>query len=423
MGVLALSPRASVFDAGVDLMKLGIFATHPVQYQAPWFRALAATHEVDVTVFYGLVPDAKQQGLGFGVDFRWDLPLLEGYRYEVLPNRARTPSLGRFGGCDTPEIQRILRERRFDAFLVTGWGSKASLQALLACRRSGTPCIVRGESNALKPRAWAVRLLHRLLLTQYKAFLAIGKSNEEFYLRNGVRREAIFPGRYCVDNDRLGAQARVLRPRRTEIRSAWNAAPEAFLFLFCGKLIDKKRPMDLIEALSRAHRADRNVQLLVVGDGELRGACETLARDRGLPAAFAGFLNQTEIAKGYSPADCLVLPSDYGETWGLVVNEAMACGLPAIVSDRVGCHADLILPGETGEVFPFADIEALTHAVARMASDPSRARVMGQRARGLVQGYSMSNLVAGTIAAAGYAAGSPSKGLRLAPPADGPRPC
>jgi glycosyltransferase involved in cell wall biosynthesis len=95
-------------------------------------------------------------------------------------------------------------------------------------------------------------------------------------------------------------------------------------------------------------------------------------------------MNQSQISAAYAVSDCLVLPSDHGETWGLVVNEAMACGLPAIVSDLVGCVEDLVHEGHTGMVFPFADIDALAGCMNRMAEDPHASAQMGAKAKELV---------------------------------------
>jgi glycosyltransferase involved in cell wall biosynthesis len=115
---------------------------------------------------------------------------------------------------------------------------------------------------------------------------------------------------------------------------------------------------------------------------------------------FAGFVNQTEIVRAYVAADCLVLPSDTGETWGLVVNEAMASGLPAIVSDEVGCGPDLVTEDVTGSIFPMGDVDALADRLTRFAGDPAGLRGMGARARERVSSqYSVERAVAGTLAA------------------------
>jgi len=385
--------------------RVGLFTTHPVQYQVPWYRALGAHPDVDLTVFYCMLPDARQQGEGFGVAFQWDIPLLEGYRYEVLANRARRPSVIRFSGCDTPEIEDRVRDGGFDAFIVNGWVVKACLQALRACRRRGVPCIVRGESNALRPRPAWKRFLHRRLLRRYSAFLSIGKSNRDFYLANGVPEEKIFFAPYCVENERFAAAAETLGPHRSRLRADWAIPPDAYTFLFCGKFVEKKRPLDLLAALEiacRSGRCDRPLHLLLVGEGDLASACRREAAAKRLPVTFAGFLNQSEIPRAYAAADCLILPSDYGETWGLVVNEAMACGLPAVVSDRVGCRPDLVLPGRTGEVFPFGDVRALAAIMVEFAADPEASQRLGRAARAHVATYRVENVLAGTLRALDY---------------------
>jgi glycosyltransferase involved in cell wall biosynthesis len=184
------------------------------------------------------------------------------------------------------------------------------------------------------------------------------------------------------------------------LRRDWGVPDDATCFLFAGKLIPKKHPLDLLHALGRAERGGARAHALVVGTGELLAPARELAEREQLPVTFAGFLNQTEIVKAYVAADCLVLPSDHGETWGLVVNEAMACGLPAIVSDQVGCGPDLIVAGETGAVFPMGDVAALANRLVEFAANPARLPVLGERARQRVLAdYSVERAVAGTLAA------------------------
>lgn len=376
-------------------MHLGVLTTHPVQYQVPWFRLLAKQPEIVLTVFFCHLPDQREQGAGFGVDFQWDVPLLGGYTHRLLRNVAPVPSVTCFRGCDTPEISSFLRDGHFDALIVNGWVVKSCLQALLACRRYRVPCLVRGESNAMRPRVWYKRWIHRVLLSQYSGFLAIGKSNREFYFRNGVNASSVFITPYGVDNEWFASQIDLHRRNRAVLRRQWGVAENACVVLFCGKLIPKKRPLDLIRAMAKTADPQRCWHLLVVGDGELMAECMRLTKEAGVPVTFTGFLNQKEIPKAYVAADCLVLPSDCGETWGLVVNEAMACGLPAIVSDQVGCHPDLIMPGKTGWVFSCGDVVNLRQCLAEAASDPERCRVMGEAARGHVGAYSPEAVVRG----------------------------
>lgn len=383
--------------------KLGVLTTHPIQYQAPLFRALAKEPCLDLTVLYCMIPDAVQQGVGFGVPFRWDIPLLGGYRHIVLGNDSRKPSPSSFRGCDTPGIRKAIQSEGFDVVLALGWQVMSYLQLLVACRRLGVPCMVRGESNDVLERPVWKRLIHRMLLLQYGAMLYIGESNRRFYLANGVPESKLHFAPYCVDNERFAAAAASVVAKRAEVRERWGIPQRATTFLYCGKFVPKKRPVDCLRALRVAldsgARANSEIHLLMVGSGDLLRECQAEASRYALPVTFAGFLNQREIALAYAAADCLVLASDHGETWGLVVNEAMACGLPAIVSDRVGCHFDLVTNGETGHVFEMGDAHALGELMAGMVADPQRLREMGTNARGRVARYCYAEVVRGVVEA------------------------
>jgi glycosyltransferase involved in cell wall biosynthesis len=199
----------------------------------------------------------------------------------------------------------------------------------------------------------------------------------------------MIPAPYCVENRRFSQQAETLRPMRARIRAEWNIPEGAFCFLSVGKFIAKKRPLDLAEAVRRlrARMPDRAIHILWVGTGDLeqevRAVCDIRfdrttgctgddagATDRP-PASFAGFLNQQEeITRAYLAADALVLPSDAKETWGLVVNEAMASGLPCVVSDACGCADDLVLPLFPELCFPVGDIDALVRSLANVIDNP-----------------------------------------------------
>jgi len=418
--------------------RLGILETHPIQYKIPWFRMLHAHPEIDLTVFYCMIPDAKQQGEGFGVEFEWDFPLLEGYRYEVLDNVSRNPGMCHFKGCDTPEIMDWVSGKRqvasessqvsgfiphpsFDAVIINGWVVKSCLQGLWACKRAGVPALLRCEANDLRPRAWWKTVVHKFLLRQFIAFIAIGKSNRDFYVNRGVDTEKIVNGFYCVESERFAKRSEEARGKRPDLRKKWNIPEKAICFVFSGKFEEKKRPMDILHALREVVQGSKfkgqasqvgdftnqkpvtsnqqvhSVHVLMVGDGELKKECETYACERTLPVTFTGFLNQTELPEAYAASDCLVLPSGYGETWGLVVNEAMACGLPAIVSDRVGSSKDLIHKGQTGEVFEFGHVDALANCMIRLAQDPDKSRQMGFEAKKAIKEYSIDNLTKATL--------------------------
>ena len=386
-------------------MKLAIAATHPVQYQVPWYRALSERDGVDLTVYFALLPSPEQQGVGFGRDFAWDVPLLDGYRWAVLENTAGEPSLHGFFASRTPGVEEALAHARPEVVIVGGWNALPLLQALRACRRLRIPCLVRAESSGLRRRPPWVRAVHRGLLSRFDACLAIGQSNREFYRRNGVPAHRIFPVPYFVDNERFAAQGAARMPERASIRTGWSIAPEETCFLFAGKLVPKKRVLDFLAACGTARRSDPRIRALVVGTGEMDSVAREFAARHESGAVFAGFLNQSEISRAYVAADCLVLPSDYGETWGLVVNEAMVHGLPAIVSDRVGCGPDLVIEGKTGRIVPFGDVGVLARTLLAMSADGTGRVEMGRRARAHVASYSAERAVEGTLQAVAYVCG------------------
>lgn len=378
------------------------------------FRCLANRSDIELTVLFAMLPDAATQGAGFDVAFEWDLPLLEGYRYRVLENISKSPGVTHYQGCDTPSIAAVLSELDVDAVVVNGWVVKTCLQTLRACKRLGVPCIVRGEANNLRRRPLWKRWIQRALVRKYDAVLPIGIANREFYCRHGVSTSKMFAAPYCVENERFARAAAAALPRRGALRRHWNIPDDAVCFLFCGKFETKKHPVELLDAFLRAQRAladlspdSPKIHLLMVGDGELRRRCESLLETHKAslpsghpaPVTFAGFLNQSAIVDAYVAADCLVLPSDAGETWGLVVNEAFACRRPAIVSDLVGCHQDLIQPGVTGFTFRFGDWDQLAQTLVAVADAPGRLKVIGNAAAERIRAYSPEAAADGIVTA------------------------
>ena len=204
-----------------------------------------------------------------------------------------------------------------------------------------------------------------------------------------------------MDNDFFIARSNDERRNRAELRAAWRIPPSAVGVLFCGKLIEKKRPLDVLKALDVFRRDKATVHLLVVGDGCLRKECEAFVAAKQLPVTFAGFLNQKEMPKAYAACDALVLPSGHAETWGLVVNEAMACGLCAIVSDRVGCGPDLVEDGVNGWRFRAGDVVALAERITTLTADRRLLFELGANARNRVRNFSLDSAVEGILKALG----------------------
>jgi len=246
-------------------------------------------------------------------------------------------------------------------------------QAMVSCWQEGIPIIVRGDSHLhWEMPGWKSTLkdlLYPLFIKRFRVCAAVGKWSEDYFRHYGALRVVRSP--HCVDNDGFAQRAAHEFTLRDKIRATWCLETNATVFLFAAKFIEKKRPMDLLRALGELGKQGVTASALMMGDGALREECESYARQHKLAATFIGFLNQNEISAAYAAADCLVLPSDGRETWGLVVNEAMASGIPAIVSDHVGCGPDLIVEGKTGFVYPLGDYVALSEAMKRVASDPT----------------------------------------------------
>ncbi len=373
-------------------LKLAFLATHPIQYHAPLYRELARRHGIDLTVYFCHRPTPEEQGDGFGVAFQWDLDLLSGYRHHFLRNVSPHPTIG-FSGYDTPEIGEVIRREKFDWFIVQGWDKKSCWQAFRACRATGTklgvrsdsPLSVGGRTTGQRLKELMKRALYPLFMGRFDLCLPYGELSADYFRRYGAKRIVISP--HFVDNQYFYRGAEAWKPHKDDLRRRWGIPDHALCFLFCGKFQGKKHPLDILKALRHLLLARSDtpvtepVHVLMVGDGELREECQQFSRDHNLPVTFAGFLNQGEIVKGYVAADCLVLASDSGETWGLVVNEAMACGLPALVSTSCGCTPDLIMEGETGYSFPCGDVELLAGCMHRLLLDRELLRHMGEGAR------------------------------------------
>jgi glycosyltransferase involved in cell wall biosynthesis len=349
---------------------LAILTTHPIQYQVPLWQALAQDQRVPFEVWY-LTNYGSQhhEDREFGKSFLWDIETLDGYPFRLLQTPEGATPYSFFNCSLREDLRHRLRASGVTALWVQGWQVLGYWQAIQSAHSLGIDVWLRAESNDLAPVPVWKKPLKRLqlgwLFSRISKFLYIGEANRRLYRRFGVPESNLYRAPYAVDNARFKSQAAALRSRRAELRQRWGISPDAFCVLFCGKLIPKKRPMDLVTAarLLLANNSLPSVHLLFAGSGVLgeeirRNCCVKFDADSTLPdprcgvgtpdslplASFAGFLNQSEISKAYVAADCLVLPSDTGETWGLVVNEALASGLPCLVSDACGCADDLAQP-------------------------------------------------------------------------------
>lgn len=369
---------------------LAILTTHPIQYQVPIWKALAARGRVPFKVYF--MSDLGVRGFDaqFGRNVAWDIDLLSGYDHEFIDAkkgpahsfwRLRLPS--DFGG--------VLKAAGTSILWVQGWQVAAYWQAVLLARSYGFQTWLRAETNLKSTGKGPKAALRRPLLAQFlkriDRYLTIGAANQDYYRSWGIEAQRMSSAPYCVDNTRFARAAATHRIHRREIRATWDVSEDAACVLFTGKLIAKKRPADLVGAATLISQRNplRNLHLLFAGTGELGPEIAAMCSPQSTQAAgpkpratFAGFMNQSEIAKAYVAADCLVLPSIATETWGLVVNEAMASGLPAIVSDACGCSDDLVKPHRSDLCFPVGNILALADAIEACLDNPPSAAALAR---------------------------------------------
>jgi len=386
--------------------KLAILTSHPIQYQAPLFKKMADNPQLGVVVYFRNRPIEYDRE--FGRELKWDIPLLEGYSSKFLTNKFL--------------IFNELRHGNFDALLIYGWNSWVNWFTVLSAKVLGVRILMVGENplnqELLKPK-WKIFikkiLFRKILFPWVSAFLYIGEENRRFYKFYGVPDKKLFFAPYAVDNDRFVESGKLLSENRKSLRKELRIDEKDIVILFVGKLIYKKHPFDLLRAYEllnmgksdlpninvNVRRSDfQKFNLIFVGDGILRPELENYVKIHNLKNVFfLGFKNQTELPEYYTIADIFVLPSGVGETWGLVVNEAMCFGLPIIVSDVVGCGPDLVKHGENGYIYPVGNIEKLTDYLEDLIKNPAKRTAFGKKSFEIIQNYSYEKDIEGILAA------------------------
>jgi len=401
-----MTPASFACPAGntATPVRLAYLVTHPIQYQAPLLKRLAAEPGIALKVFFRSDATLREfADPGFGRRIEWDVPLLEGYESEFLPalgSRRITPFWKPF----SYGLSRRLAAGAFDALWVHGYARPFHWAAMAAAKRRGMTVLLRDEATLLSaPRGRAKRAAKRAFFQALRrvcdGFLAIGSLNRDYYLAQGIPDERIFLVPYAVDNDRFRLAAERAAPHRESLRACLGLRPDRPVVLFAGKLIPVKNPGLLIEAMSQLSRgggAGAPPYLLLAGDGHLRPDLERRVEDFGLgnQVRFLGFRNQSELPALYDLCDAFVLPSSR-EPWGLVVNEVMNAGRPVLVSSQVGAGPDLVRDGVNGYRLPPGDAVAWAATLRRILADPERRKAMGRASREIVANWGFEQDVAG----------------------------
>jgi glycosyltransferase involved in cell wall biosynthesis len=363
--------------------RLAIVASHVIQYQDPFFRRLAAEPSLDVTVLYCSDEGAAvYRDVDMGTSLRWDLDLLHGYRHEFVPNRGRGHGFFRLLN---PGLAPAIARGGFDAVLfMTGWAWATAWLGFAICRFLRVPFLLFGDSSFVpderpvraRLRAGVLRALFGLT----SGFLISGAFNADYYRHYGADPRRFFPMPWAIDNERFFEASRFGPGEREALRSRYGIDPGKMVILFSAKLIERKDPMTLLVAFAAMRHRDR-AALVFMGDGVLRPELERYVHEHQLrDVHFLGFVNQTEIPRHYAMSDVFVLPSAF-DPRATVINEAMACGLPVILTDRCGPVGDIASDGDNAFVMPFGDRTLLTDRLDRLAADPALRQRMGERSR------------------------------------------
>lgn len=345
------------------MKKIIFINSHPIQYFAPLYKFMN-DHGTVVDAWYASEGATKPMiDKEFGVEVKWDIPLLTGYQYRFFKNVSWKPSASTgFFGLINPGMIAELFNIPKSVVIVHGWHYLTHLLIILFGKLAGHTVCVRNEtplSHEKQKTGWKQTVknvgLRYILFPQIDYFLFIGTQNRLFYKSHNVADHQLIHCPYAVDNDRF----RSISFNRPQVRETLNIPAEAKVILYSAKYIDKKRPMDLLRAFKDLD--NQACWLVMVGEGELRKKIEDFIGEHQLKnVLLTGFVNQSKIAQYYAISDVFVMCSTVGETWGLSVNEAMNYDLPIVASDLTGCSDDLVIPGENGYVFETGNVRELT---------------------------------------------------------------
>ena len=341
-------------------MNILIITTHPIQYHAPLFSYLSKHLRYSIKVIYTL--GAQYESIrddDFGVKRTWNIDLLSGYDYEFVENSAKVPSSTKYWGIQNPTLIKRIEEINPNAILIYGWKHHSHL-AVMRYFINKIPVLFRGDSTTLddSEKFFLFKFMrNRLLKWVYKHVdyaLSPGKASDLYFSKSGLQNSQIIRAEHAVDNNRFSSFSIEEERRLKDLRNQLSISDNEIVFVFAGKFIEKKNPLLLIKAFALLAHINENARLVFVGNGilehQIKEQISSLHEAISRRIDILTFQDQNEMKIVYRLSDIFVLPSK-SETWGLSVNEALACGATVIVSDKCGCSLDLIIEGFNGYVF------------------------------------------------------------------------
>jgi glycosyltransferase involved in cell wall biosynthesis len=363
--------------------RLAFVVSHPIQYYAPLYQRLARRSDLAVKVFYTWhAAEAAVMDRGFKLPVTWDIPLTAGYDFELVPNVASDPGTHHFLGLRNPSLVERVTAWYPDVVHITGWAWLSHLVALRAFSKMGIPTLFWGDSHLLDAQTrgmhwWLKRTLLKRIFAWPTGFLVAGAANQAYYKAFGVEARRLFLCPHCIDVGRFAGSNDLFEREAARWRRELQISNDRCVLLYAGKFEPKKRPLELMRAVRALANSD--LVLVMVGSGELDREVKAFAASDPERFRVLSFQNQSRMPVVYRLGHLFVLPSAFGETWGLAVNEALACGRPVLVSDRVGCAADVI-DSSCGRVFSWDDPHALRLALTEMSKDRMKLMRLGRKA-------------------------------------------
>jgi glycosyltransferase involved in cell wall biosynthesis len=355
-------------------LRVLLIGTHPVQYSSPMFRLYANDPRLEIQVAYCSLQGAEAKfDRDFGVEVKWDVPLLEGYPWVEVPNRSWSPGLGSFFGLFNPGIWGLIRRGNFDAVVFyTGYAYATFWMGIAAAKLSGIPILFGTDATSLQSRdakRWKLPIKRFLLPKIFRlADIVIipSEAGRQFILSMGISDSRVVLTPFVVDNawwSKRGSEV-----DRGAVRREWGVPEDAPVVLFCAKLQPWKRPGDVLNAFAKA--SVEGAFLVFAGDGPMRADLEASAKSLGIAerTRFLGFVNQTGLPSAYRSADLFVLPSEY-DPCPAVVCEAMLCGCPVVLSDEIRGRFDIVENGKTGFIYSCGNVNALARILADTLGD------------------------------------------------------
>jgi len=386
----------------MKILRLAVVSTHPIQYYSPIFQSLARSQALVPRVFYtwSQTAAAGVADRGFERTITWDIPLLEGYEYEFVPNTASRPGTDHFRGLRNPGLIPAIEAWGAAAVLVFGWNSQSHLD-VMRYFKGRIPVFFRGDSTLLdRPPWWRAAARRAFLGWVYRHIdvaIAVGSNNRDYYRWCGVRDDRIALAPHAIDTQRFADLDGAHAQRAAQWRRELGIPATARVLLFAGKFQPKKDPLLLLEAFVRS---GAHGHLVFVGNGAQETQLRASAAGRA-DVHFLPFQNQQSMPAVYRLGDVFALPSrGPGETWGLALNEAMAARRPVIAGSKVGGARDLIANGVNGWTFESANLDQLTAVVAQaLGCAESTLAAMGAAAQSESARWSIPAAAAGIEAA------------------------